>query len=209
MVMGNRDPRVDAYLDKAPEYAKPILEHLRALVHDTCPDVEETWKWSFPVFLYHGAMLCGLAAFKKHCSFGFWKASIMPDDDKILETAEKSGMGNLGNIKTLKDLPSDKILKKYLKVAMRLNEDDIKVPRKPKLTEKEKKELVVPGYFTKALKANKAAQKVFDAFSYSHRKEYIQWFEEAKTELTRDKRVAQALEWIENGKGRNWKYEKC
>ncbi len=207
--MGRKDARVDAYLANAPEYAKPILEHLRALVHDTCPDVEETWKWSFPVFMYHGAIMCNMAAFKQHCAFGFWKGALIQDDDKILETTDKSVMGNLGSLKSLKDLPADRILKKYLKIAMRLNEDDIKVPKKPKPTEQDKKELAVPDYFQKVLKTNKAAQKAFDAFSYSHKKEYIQWFEEAKTEPTREKRMTQALEWIAEGKGRNWKYQKC
>ena len=207
--MGKRVLRVDAYIEKAPEYAKPVLEHLRELIHKTCPDVEESWKWSFPVFLYRDIMMCNMAAFKQHCAFGFWKGAIMQDDEQILELKDKSVMGHLGRIESISDLPPDKILVKYIKVAMRLNEEDIKVPRKPKPTEQEKKELVVPDYFIGALKKNKTAQKAFDTFSYSHRKEYIQWFEDAKTTPTRDKRVAQAIEWIAEGKGRNWKYEKC
>lgn len=207
--MGKKDARVDTYIAKAPEFAKPILEHLRDLVHTVCPEVEETWKWSFPNFMYSGDILCGIASFKQHCAFGFWKEAIIPDTDGILDLTQRTGMGSLCKIRSLEDLPSDKILTKYLKVAMKLNEDGIKVTKKPKPTEKEKKELVVPDYFVAALKKNKTAHKVFEAFSYSHKKEYIQWFEEAKTPLTREKRVAQALEWICEGKGRNWKYEKC
>ena len=206
--MSKYDPRVDAYIAKAADFAQPILTHVRELVHTACPDVEETWKWSFPCFMYNGGMLCNLAAFKAHCSFGFWKASIMADPDNIFVNNGKEGMGHIGKITTLKDLPKDAILKKYIKAAAKLNDEGIKVAR-PKPTEKEKKELVTPAYFTTALNKNKKAKEVFNAFSYSHRKEYIQWMEEAKTDATRDKRVAQAIEWIQDGKDRNWKYKNC
>ena len=207
--MASYDPRVDAYLEKAADFAKPILEHLRALIHTTCPDVEETWKWSFPCFMYHGAMVCNMAAFKQHASFGFWKASIMDDPDKILNVGEgKDGMGHLNKLYTLKDLPKDTVLKKYIRAAMKLNEEGAKVVR-AKPTEKDKKELKTPDYFNKELNKNKQAEKVFKGFSYSNRKEYIEWFEEAKTDATRVKRIAQALEWIAEGKSRNWKYKNC
>jgi len=207
--MGKHDARIDAYIDKASDFAKPILGHLRELIHATCPDVEETWKWSFPIFMYRGAILCNMAAFKQHCAFGFWKASIMQDPDNILSVTDREGMGHLGKIMSMKDLPKDSVLKKYIKAAMKLNEEGIKLPPRPKPTEKEKKELQTPAYFTKELKKNEAAEKRFNAFSYSHKKEYIEWFEEAKTEATRAKRVVQAIEWIEEGKSRNWKYMNC
>ena len=121
---------------------------------------------------------------------------------------EEASAGSLGQIKSLKDLPSDGILKKYIKSAMKLNDEGIKVAR-PKPVEKDKKELIIPAYVTRALKANKIAEKAFNDFSYSHKKEYIQWFEDAKTDVTRDKRMAQAIEWITEGKSRNWKYAKC
>lgn len=205
--MSNHDPRIDAYIEKSADFAKPILVHIRELVHAACPDVEEAWKWSFPVFMYQGAILCNMAAFKKHCAFGFWKASIMADPDNILNIVDKVGMGHLDKIETLNDLPKDSILKKYIKQAMKLNEDGIKVAR-PKPTEKEKKELVIPDYFTGELKKHKEADKKFNAMSYSHKKEYIEWITEAKTEPTRNKRIAQTIEWVAEGKGRNWKYEK-
>ena len=153
-------------------------------------------------------MLCSMAAFKAHCSFGFWKASLMPDPDGLFENTGKVGMGHLGKLESMKDLPKDAVLKKYLKEGMNLNDAGIKVAR-PKPTAKEKQALTVPEYFTKALTKNKKAEKVFQAFSYSHKKEYVQWMEEAKTAATRDKRMAQAIEWIAEGKGRNWKYENC
>ncbi len=207
--MVKKDERVDAYIAKAADFAKPILVHLRELMHATCPDVEETWKWSFPVFVYKGAILCNMAAFKEHCALGFWKASLMPDTDKLFDLGDKDGMGHLGKIYSLKDLPKDAVLKKYIKAAMKLNEDGVKLPPRAKVTEEKKKELEIPAYFVAALKQNKPAQKAFEAFSYSCKKEYVQWFEEAKTEVTRNKRMAQALEWIAEGKDRNWKYKNC
>ena len=201
----NTDPRVDAYIKKAAGFAHPILEHLRSLIHKGCPGVKETIKWSFPVFEYEGGILCNMAAFKQHCSFGFWKASLMADPEKILKMREeKTGMGHFDRITSLKDLPSDKILLAYIKEAARLNEEGVKVSR-PKPAGPVK-ELPVPPALLAALKKNKKAQTAFEAFPPSHRKEYIQWITEAKTEPTRDKRIATTLEWLEEGKSRNWKY---
>ena len=207
--MDNKDPRVDAYINKAADFAKPIVMHLREIIHAACPEVQETWKWSFPCFMYHGSMLCNVAAFKEHCAFGFWKASLMEDPDQILNVANKHSMGHLDKITSLKDLPKDAIIKKYIKEAMKLNEAGVKKPAKPKPTEREKQSLQTPGYFTKVLKKNKVAERVFNDFSYSNKKEYFEWFEDAKTDATRDKRIAQAMEWIAEGKSRNWKYKNC
>ena len=207
--MGKKDERVDAYIAKAAVFAKPVLIHLRELMHNTCPDVEETWKWSFPVFMYKGAILCNMAAFKEHCAFGFWKGSLIEDTDGLFTKPEKEGMGHLGKITSLKDLPRDAVLKKYINAAMKLNELGVKLPARAKVTEEEKKVLEVPLYFQAELKKNKHAKEVFEAFSYSHKKEYIEWFEEAKTEGTRNKRTAQAIEWMMDGKSRHWKYKDC
>jgi len=205
--MPSTDKRIDAYIAKAAPFAQPVLKHLRELIHTACPDVEETIKWSFPNFMYSGAILCNMAAFKEHCAFGFWKASVMSDPDRILVTEDKPSMGHLGHLTKLSDLPKDSILKKYIKEAMRLTDEGVKLPQRQR--NNEKKELIIPDYFIKAIGKNKKAQKVFDMFNYSNKKEYIQWITEAKTEATRDKRIATALEWIAEGKGRNWKYEKC
>lgn len=207
--MGKRDERIDAYIVKVADFAKPIMIHLRELIHTTCPDVEETWKWSFPHFMYKGAILCSMAAFKEHCVFGFWKASLMEDTNKVLTLTEREAMGHLGKITSPKDLPKDSVLKKYIKAAMKLNEEGVKLPARKTATEKEKSELAVPADFQKELKKNKAAEKVFNGFSYTNKKEYLMWFAEAKTEATRSKRIAQALEWIAEGKVRNWKYLNC
>lgn len=207
--MGKRDARIDAYIAKSADFAQPILTHLRELIHTACPGVEEDWKWSFPHFMYGGAILCSMASFREHCVFGFWKAALLQDTDKVLEVKDREAMGNLGRIKTLKDLPKDSVLKKYVKAAMKLNEAGIKLPSRTKAIAKAKSEWVVPDYFAKALKKNKKADKVFNEFTYGKQKEYIEWFEEAKTDATKEKRIAQALEWIAEGKVRNWKYMNC
>lgn len=202
--MGKRIKEIDAYITKSADFAKPILKHLRELIHNACPDVEEKIKWGHPHFDYKGQM-CGMAAFKQHCAFGFWKASLM-NLDKDFGKGLMDAMGQMGRITSLKDLPSDKKLTAHVKEAMKLNDEGIKLPAKPRSTEK--KELIVPDYFIKELNKNKKAKQVFDNFAYSHRKEYVQWITEAKTEDTRNRRMETALEWIAEGKGRNWKYEK-
>jgi uncharacterized protein YdeI (YjbR/CyaY-like superfamily) len=199
--MGKKDPRVDAYIAQAADFARPILKHLRAVVHKNCPDVEETLKWSVPAFMHHG-ILCNMAAFKAHCTFGFWKHDLIVKDDGTADTA----MGSFGRLTSVDQLPSDKVLAGYLKKAMAFNEAGIKIT-KPK--SKAKKELVIPDYFMAAVKQNKKALAAFEAFSYSHKKEYVEWVTEAKGEDTRRRRLDTAVQWLAEGKSRNWKYEKC
>lgn len=203
--MATKNKAVDAYIAKSADFAKPILNHLRELVHKTCPNVEEKMKWGFPHFDYKGEMLCSMAAFKQHCSFGFWKASLMKDP-VLLETAKSEvAMGHLGKIISLKDLPSDKKLVAWIKEAMKLNDEGKKVVKvKPTV----KKEVSVPDYFTAALKKNKKALATFEAFSPSCKREYIEWVTEAKREETRNKRMADAIAMMAEGKKRNWKYER-
>ncbi len=153
--MGKKDKRIDAYIAKSADFAKPILNHLRELVHKACPDVEETMKWSFPHFDYKGAMMCSMAAFKAHCAFGFWKAKLMQDYDKKMKKAGETAMGHFGRITKLSDLPSDSTLLNYIKEAARLNDEGVRLPAKPKA--KKKKELNIPSYFLNALKKNKKA----------------------------------------------------
>jgi uncharacterized protein YdeI (YjbR/CyaY-like superfamily) len=200
--MPAKDSRVDAYIEKSREFARPILEHLRAIVHEACPDVEEKMKWSFPHFDYKG-MMCGMSAFKEHCAFGFWKQALL---EQYGLTAEKTAMGSFGRITSLKDLPSDATIKKLIIEAARLNDEGIKID---KPVSKEKKELVVPDILTSALAANALAAETFNNFSYSKKKEYVEWIAEAKTDSTREKRLATTIEWLAEGKARNWKYEKC
>lgn len=201
------DPRVDEYINKSAEFAKPILHHLRGLVHTACPAVTETIKWSFPNFDYAGSILCSMASFKQHCAFNFWRAALLSDPDKILEVgSEKNAMGSLGQIKSLAELPPDEVMIKYLKEAMTLVEKGAKVPKKAKPLVAA--DLVVPDYFKAALQENETAFINFEKFSLSHKKEYLEWITEAKTEATRSKRIATALEWLQEGKSRNWKYMK-
>ena len=201
--MPNKDPRVDAYIEKSADFAKPVLTHLRKLVHKASPNISETVKWGMPAFDYKG-IVCGIAAFKEHCTFGFWKQSLLDYDGF---STEKTAMGSFGRITSKKDLPPDDVLIKLVQQAVELNEKGVKVAKaKPAVS---KKELVIPDYLTAALKKNKAAQTTFDNFPPSCKKEYVQWITEAKTEPTREKRLATTIDWLSEGKRRNWKYENC
>ncbi len=198
--MGKKDPRIDAYIARSREFARPILNHLRRLVHAVCPEVEETWKWSFPHFMYRG-MYCSMAGFKNHCAFTFWHKSM-----RSLLDEHKSGhaMGQLGKITTLADLPADRVLTRSLKQAMKLNEQGIKPPPRPRKTRPVK----VPAQIKAALATNAAAQKHFAAMSPSQQREYVEWIAEAKRPQTVAARIATMLRWLAEGKSRNWKYER-
>jgi|SRR5688572_21127223 len=202
-----KDSRIDDYIENAQAFARPILKKLRALIHKACPEVTETIKWGMPSFEYKGHM-CGFASFKQHCAFGFWKTKLIKDSSGYLQkhkAAGGEGMGNLGRITSTKDLPPDKVLFDFIKQAAKLNEDGVKVKKAaPKL----KKEIPVPAEFQSMLNKNKKAKTTFDSFAPSHRREYLEWITEAKTEATQLKRMTTALEWISEGKQRNWKYMK-
>jgi uncharacterized protein YdeI (YjbR/CyaY-like superfamily) len=199
--MGKRDPRVDAYIARSADFAKPILSHIRDVVHSACPPVEETLKWSVPAFMYKGN-LCGMAAFKHHCMFGFWTGSLIVDKKTGMNAG--IGMGRM-RITSLAELPSDRILTDYVRQAMKLNEEGVKAPR---TAARPKKPLPVPASMKKALGSNKQAMKTFQDFSPSHQREYIEWITEAKTDETRERRLSKAIEMIAEGKPRNWKYMK-
>ncbi|HSB12397.1 MAG TPA: YdeI/OmpD-associated family protein [Blastocatellia bacterium] len=207
--MGKTDPRVDAYITKSADFAKPILTHIRKLIHDTCPSVEETIKWSFPHFMYKSPnernprILCSMASFKQHCALGFWYTGGGPMSG---EPKPAEGMGQYGKITSISDLPKDKELIKQIKEAVKLHQSGIKAS--PRTRSNEKKELEIPGYFAAALKKNRKALKTFEQFNYTNKKEYVDWVTEAKTEKTRISRLATAVEWMSEGKTHNWRYVK-
>ncbi len=199
--MGKQDKRIDAYIARAPEFARPILNHLRAVVHETCPDVQETLKWSMPAFEYHG-LLCSMATFKQHATFGFWKGKlIVGADGADLETA----MGQFGRITSVKKLPSKRVLMGYVKKAMALNEAGTTVKRAVKA----KPPLRMPADLKAALARDRRALATFEGFSPSARRDYLEWVLDAKQSATRAKRITTTVEWVAEGKRRNWKYEKC
>jgi uncharacterized protein YdeI (YjbR/CyaY-like superfamily) len=200
--MGKKDPRVDAYISRSAGFAKPVLDHIRELVHRACPEASETIKWGFPHFEYKG-LLCSMASFKTHCAFSFWLGTLLRDPHGIISGIGETSMGHFGRITSLGDLPGDDIIIAYIQEAVKLNEAGVK---KPAVQAKEKKELQVPEYFAEALSRNKKALETFEKFSYSNKKDYVEWITEAKTEATREKRIETALQWLEEGKIRNWKY---
>jgi uncharacterized protein YdeI (YjbR/CyaY-like superfamily) len=198
--MPKLDPRIDAYIAKAAPFARPILEKLRRLVHQGCPDVVETLKWSAPAFEFHGP-LAQMAAFKNHCVFGFWKADLVTKSRKSHEA-----MGQFGRLARLADLPPDDVFLAYTRKAAELNAAGVKVPRPMKHP---KRPIPIPADLAAELakKKHAKAKATFDAFSPSHRREYLEWIVEAKRPETRAKRLATTLEWLAEGKPRNWKYQ--
>ena len=198
------EPKVDAYIDKAQPFAQPILKHIRETVHEMCPEAEEVIKWNFPHFTYQEKNLCSMASFKEHCAFGFWLENVMTTMKELTKGKEKEAMFAYGKIKKVEDLPNKKQMKALISEAMELTEMGVTTGKADPI----KTELEVPEDFQNALDQNKKAKIIFEEKSPSFRKEYISWIVDAKTEATRNKRLEQALEWISEGKGRNWKYEK-
>lgn len=198
--MGKKDVRVDTYIDQSADFAKPILKHVRAIVHEACPACEETLKWRHPHFMYKG-MLAGVASFKEHCTLNFWKGSLVVDAAARSEKA----WGQLGRLTAIADLPPKATLLKWVRQAAALNDDGVKVTREPAAP---KKPIRVPADLSAALEKNKKAQTAFAAFSPSKQRDYLEWLTDAKTDDTRSKRLATAVVWISEGKSRSWKYEK-
>ena len=193
--MAKKDPRVAVYLKNAQPFARPILKHLRDLVHRGCPGVEETMKWRMPFFDYKGP-LCMMAAFKQHCVFGFWKGKLLFGEE------DEGAMGHFGRLTSLKDLPKDKELIGYIRKATELNERGAQRKRAKRGTQK----ITVPSDLKSALSKNSRAHKTFENFSYSHKKEYVEWITGAKRDETRKRRLRTAVQWLAQGKPQNWKY---
>lgn len=193
------EARIDDYIAKAAPFAQPLLNHLRALVHATFPDVEETIKWGMPHFMVSGKNVAGMAAFKAHCAF------MIHGDGR-----QGDAMGQYGKIAALSDLPSDAELVVRLREARaRIETAGTALKKKAAPPRQAKPDLPIPAEFLAALDANPAAKATLEAFAPSHRREYVEWVAEAKRTETRDKRIAQAVEWLAQGRKRNWKYEAC
>lgn len=197
--MAGRDPRIDAYIAKAPPFAQPVLRFIRATVHKAVPEIVETTKWSAPHFDYNG-MFCGMAAFKAHCAFGFWDASVLGERGTVDGSA-----GQFGRLTSVKDLPSEKALIALVKKAAALKDAGVKVKR---VVRAPKAPLKAPAYMLAAIRKNKKAHAAYAAFSPSAQREYVEWITEAKSDETRARRLETAIEWIAEGKSRNWKYQR-
>ncbi|MGN6513727.1 MAG: YdeI/OmpD-associated family protein [Lysobacteraceae bacterium] len=196
--MPDRDPRIDAYIANAADFARPILERARAIVHEACPQVQETIKWGMPSFIHAGRILCGMAAFRRHAVFGFWEHA------RVVGEGGRTGMGSFGKMTSVRDLPPKRELVALVRKAMALNEQ----PAPPRKRAAPRPPAAVPADLARALQAHPAARAAFDAFPPGHRREYIAWIEDARREDTRARRLAQAIEWLAEGKPRNWKYQR-
>jgi uncharacterized protein YdeI (YjbR/CyaY-like superfamily) len=198
-------PQVDLKIASAPEFAQPILEHLREIVHKYCPEAVEKIKWQFPCFEYKGKILCNMAAFKEHCVFGFWQAKLLTDTYGILKVTEgSSNLGNLGKLTDISQIPEEEVLGTYIIEAMMLIEKGIKGT----VSKKEVQTIETPSFILINLMSSPQALATYEALSNSCKKEYIDWIIEAKREETKSKRMETMLEWLEEGKSRNWKYQK-
>lgn len=189
-----KDPRVDAYIGKAQPFAQPILTHLRALIHESVPGLSETLKWGMPHFILGGKNLAGIAAFKAHT------ALVLHGEGRV-----DDGMGSYGKIKSLDDLPGDAELTTRIRASAAELASGAKKKAKPKSAPKT--DIAMPDDFATALSV--PARAVFDAFPPGARREYLEWVTEAKRAETRASRIAQAAEWIAEGKKRHWKYQDC
>jgi uncharacterized protein YdeI (YjbR/CyaY-like superfamily) len=197
--MPKTDPRVDAYIAEAAPFARPILVHLRSLVHRAAPAITETIKWGMPFFEHEG-IVCHMAAFKAHCAFGFWRGGRIEKTGK-----EGEAMGQFGRIAKLADLPPDKTVLAQVKKAAALNlagGNAARPLRRPK------EPIPVPDDFRAALAGTGAAKATFDGFAPGRQREYLEWITEAKSAATRVKRIATAVEWLAEGQPRNWKYQR-
>jgi uncharacterized protein YdeI (YjbR/CyaY-like superfamily) len=203
-IMEKYDPRIDAYIEKAADFAKPVLRHIRQLVHGAAPQITETVKWGMPFFDYKGPV-CQMASFKQHAAFGFWKATSLNDPEGLINAGEAAA-GSFGKLTSLADLPSDEVLVDFINQAIQLNETGVKGNMKTAPTWP-KTEVTMPDDFAEALAAEPRALATFENFSPSNKKDYLVWITEAKTEATREKRMATAIEWLTEGKSRHWKYK--
>ncbi len=197
-----RDDRVDTYIARQAEFARPILTAWRAMVGRYCPDAQEAIKWSSPAWIYHGQLLCSMAAFKAHATFGFWRGAEVTGE----VGRAKEAVGQFGRMTSVDDLPDDAVFEELIARAVALIDSGTGAAR---VLKHPRPELVVPAELQAALDGNAAATATFAGFSPGNRREYVEWVADAKRPETRDRRIAQAIEWLANGKRRNWKYEQC
>lgn len=199
----NRDPRIDAYIAKAQPFARPILGTLREIAHAQCPGLEETLKWGVPHLLYKGKILCSMAGFKAHATFGFWHGEMVTGQPGL------GAMGSFGRLTTVDQLPAAPALATMFAKARALIEDGVKPPHVEGRGKHPKPELPMAPAFQAALDDNPAARKCYLGFTPSQQRDYLEWILGAKRGETREKRIAQAVSWLAEGKRRNWKYENC
>jgi uncharacterized protein YdeI (YjbR/CyaY-like superfamily) len=200
--MGRTDRRVDAYILRSAEFARPILRYVRGVVHDGCPEVEETIKWGFPHFVHHG-ILCSMASFKAHCALTFWKGKVLAERVPGMPGATGEAMGQFGRLTAIRDLPSRTVLLRLVREASRLNEGGIKAPARPRPATKAVR---APADLLAALRNSPEARAGWDSLTPGQKREYIEWITEAKRDETRRRRLATAVEWMAEGRIRNWKY---
>lgn len=194
----SREPRIDAYIAKARPFARPILEKIRERIHAVMPEVEEAMKWSHPTYCKDGKIVLGTAAFKEHAAVNFWRGQELGLDTR------DGAMGQLGKLTSVEDLPKD-----LDRMIARAAELSTRAPKPRKTKHEPRPQPVMHPEFAASLERAPKARASLEAFSPSAQREYLEWIAEAKQDATRQKRIASAVEWLSQGKRRNWKYETC
>jgi len=201
--MPKRLKEVDQYIADSPEFARPILKTIRRLIHKACPQIQESIKWSSPCFEYHG-IVASMAAFKKHVRLAFWKGQHVKGSEELCEEMTRTGMSAM-KLHSMEDLPDHDALSAFMTSAAALNEPgDKPVTARKQAARRSKPKL--PDDLLARLKKHKKARATFDGFSPSHQREYVEWITEAKRAATRQRRIDTTIEWLTEGKTRNWKY---
>ena len=165
------------------------------------PEAEETIKWSMPAYTVGGKIVLITAAFKAHMALNFWRGQELESSHASVGT-----MGQFGRIKDIDELPADPELDQLIREAADLSKN-APAPRKSKSAPKPPSDLHPD--FAAALAKAPQAKAVLDGFPPSAQRDYLEWIADAKQDGTRQKRIATAIEWLSEGKRRNWKYESC
>ena len=234
--MASSDRRVDAYIAHAAPFAQPILARLREDVHAACPDAEEAVKWSMPFFMHAGRNLAHMAAFKAHCAFGFELGRAVVDLGR--EAQAMGQFGRITKLDDLPPRAEVRKLVTKAAALIDAGTRPPRAPKNvfgavadsdadggpairtgngaaggaPELPQPPAARIMVvpelPPAFAAALARQASARRFFDSLAPGHRRDYVLWIAEAKREETRLRRIAQALDWLAEGKRRNWRYER-
>jgi uncharacterized protein YdeI (YjbR/CyaY-like superfamily) len=203
-----KNPAVDAYVAKSADFARPILKRLRELMHKADPNIAETIKWGVPHFEHEG-IVASMAAFKQHVAFGFWNEKLLReqlgrDAGRMFPRDAEKGMGGR-KVRALAELPPAALIVRTAKAAVALNDAGLR----PKRVLKRKPPPKAPPDLVAALKRNAKARATYGRLTPGQQREYVEWLVEAKQAATRERRLAQAVKWLAEGKQRYWKYQGC
>lgn len=198
--MNEASENITAYIEKATPEFKEVMIALRSVLNNPNFDIKEDWKWGAPNFNNEG-MICWLAHFRNHVGMNFFKGTLIKDKYNLFtHYREEKGNRQLKFSDINQIIPEQ--IEYYIEEAIKLNQENIKVVKKEIDTS-------LPLDLETELNNNPKAKMFFESLAPSYKRDYIEWIEEAKREATRTKRLATTMEWLSEGKKKNWKYENC